>query len=927
VTSKSNDRRLIEVNIPLTEISAQSSREKSIRHGHISTLHIWWARRPLAACRAAIFATLMDAPETEAEREKLEALIATIVDWDHVKDGNSAKIEEAKALIREQFDGRAPRVLDPFAGGGAIPLEAQRLGCEAHALDLNPVAHLIELCTLVYPQKYADGVPGPETETQPCEGLKPSQGSQGSQLPMAGLEQPANERTLAGDVERWGHWVLEQARAEIGQFYENPAGDDTIVAYLWARTVQCPNPACGATIPLVKQFWLRRKRGKTKVALKPVVDYEGKQVSFKVVRGDEIDFDPSKGTSSRGSATCPVCNQVADVKYVRAEGQAGRMGQMPLAVITTSGYGEGKQYRSFTPQDMAQFEAAQAKLEELEAEHEGRWSLVPDEPLPLMSGAFNVPLYGLDTWGKLFNDRQAISLVTFTCKVQAVYEGILHETSNAEYAQAVTTYLALALDRLASYNSTLCYWVFSAECLGQTFAQGNSLPMKWDYAEVNPLSDSTGDYLGALNWILGVIEHCSQVNGQSTVVKHGNATRVSYPDNYFDSVITDPPYYNAVPYADLSDFFYVWLKRSLGHLYPDILRSPLTPKSAEIVEMKSWDSIRYGHKDEGFYQKEMTRAFREIHRILKLEGRCAVMFAHKTTSAWETLIAGLLAAGLVTTASWPLHTERSGRLRAYGSAALASSILLICKKRDPEASVGYYDDVRRQLEERIQERLDFFFWEQNIRGSDFFISAIGPALEVFGRYAEVRRLSGERVTVGEFLIHVREIVTDYALAQVLRDGGVGAVDPATRFYVLWRWAYSSNQVPFDDGRVLAQALGAEIDDLMHKTDLLAGRANLKLRGPKDRSRHEEDLGEPQGGIPAPLIDVVQRACVLWGQGERVALSEFLNRALAGREETFWNVAQSLSEILPEGDKEKQLLHGMLVSQDRLPDASRQERLL
>jgi adenine-specific DNA methylase len=348
----------------------------------------------------------------------------------------------------------------------------------------------------------------------------------------------------------------------------------------------------------------------------------------------------------------------------------------------------------------------------------------------------------------------------------------------------------------------------------------------------------------------------------------------------------------------------------------------LVPKSAEIIQEPSRHEDSKAAKS--FYEQEMTRAFQEINRVLKPQGRCAVMFAHKTTSAWETLIGGLLKAGLVTTASWPLHTERPGRLRAQGSAALASSILLVCKKRDPGAGVGYYDQVRRDLEARIHERLDFF-WQQGIRGSDFFIAAIGPALEVFGRYKEVRRLSGQRVTVGEFLNEVRSIVTDYALAQVLHDGHVGAVDPATRFYVIWRWAYGSNQVPFDDGRVLAQALGAEIDDLRKKTNLLRGRANLRLRGPKDRVR-KEDLGEPEGGVAAPLIDLLQRACVLWAREERVALSEFLSRALMGRDEIFWSVAQSLSEILPDGDKEKQLLQGLLVSQDRLPEVARQRRM-
>jgi adenine-specific DNA methylase len=679
-------------------------------------------------------------------------------------------------------------------------------------------------------------------------------------------------------------------------------------------------------MPLVKQFWLRRKSGKQKVAFKPVVDREAKQVSFEIVRGDEIpeDFNPSEGTTSRGSATCLVCGQTVEANYVRGEGQAGRMGQVPLAVITTAGYGEGKEYRTFTKADVAKFEAARERLQQLEDKHDGRFSLVPDEPIPLMSGTFNVPLYGLDHWGELFNSRQALALVIFAFQVRDVYDLVLAETGDADYARAIVSFLSVALDRQANQTASICRWHNTGEKLEGVFSR-QALPMVWDYAEVNPFSGSTGDWTGALDWIIRVIEHCAQADGQPGITHKGTVTRLSYPDAFFDSVVTDPPYYNAVPYADLSDFFYVWLKRSVGDLYPDLFRSPLAPKSAEIVEMKSWDSARYGHKDEDFYQSEMTRAFREIHRILTPQGRCAVMFAHKTTSAWETLIVSLLAAGLVTTASWPLHTEMGTRLRAHSSAALASSILLVCKKRAPEAGVGYYDQVRGDLEDRIRERLDFF-WQQGIRGSDFFIAAIGPAVEVFGQYEEVRRLSGEPVTVSEFLNEVRAIVTDYALAQVLHDGHVGAVDPATRFYVIWRWAYGSNQVPFDDGRVLAQALGAEIDDLMHRTNLLHGRTNLRLRGPKERAR-KEDLGEPEGGIAAPLIDVVQRACVLWAREERVALSEFLSRALMGRDETFWSVAQSLSEILPDGDKEKQLLQGLLVSQDRLPKVARQERLL
>jgi adenine-specific DNA methylase len=321
--------RLIELSIPLDEISTQSAREKSIRHGHISTLHIWWARRPLAACRAAVFAALVDAPDDEAERERLERLIATIVDWDQVKHGNSAAIEEARRIIREQWGDETPRVLDMFAGGGSIPLEALRLGCEAHALELNPVAYLILLCTLVYPQKY--GRIGGSANRQITH--------HASRLP--GMEQVAETsgNPLADDVRYWGQWVLEEARKEIGRFYEDPDGN-TVVAYLWARTARCPNPACGAEMPLVRQWWLARKSNK-KIALKPVVRRSGGageqgsrgEVRFVVVEGQVIDFDPSQGTMRRGSVTCLFCGQTADAGHLKREGKAGRMGQMPLAVV------------------------------------------------------------------------------------------------------------------------------------------------------------------------------------------------------------------------------------------------------------------------------------------------------------------------------------------------------------------------------------------------------------------------------------------------------------------------------------------------------------------------------------------------------------------------------------------------------------------
>ena len=896
---KSDRKRLIEVSLPLKAISAQSAREKSIRHGHISTLHIWWARRPLAAMRAAIFASLIPAPDTDEERERLEDLIATIVDWDQVKHGNSPAIEKAQDLIRQAFPDGPPRLLDPFMGGGATGLEALRLGCETHAVELNPVAHLIELCTLVYPQKYGQ----PEKRT----------------VQQGAMEVEQEVNPLAEDVRRWGQWVLERARKEIGHLYENPIDDETIVGYLWARTVTCSNPACRAEMPLVRQWWLAKRKGH-RIALKPLVDRDAKRVTFEVLTGDALKgFDPSRGTSSRGHATCLVCNQVADVAYIRAEGKAGRMGEMPLAVICEQGRA-GKGYRPFANQDRALFQEAVTLLTEVD-------NKVPKEAIPLMSGVFNVPLYGLTRWSDLFNARQTLALVTFCRQVHAAYDAVLASGMDADHAKAVVTYLALSIDRLADFLSTLCTWTSGGEFVGHTFVR-QALGMVWDYTEINPFSDSTGNLRGALEWITRVIEHTTHTSRQSAIVQQGTATRLLYPDDHFDAIVTDPPYYNAVPYADLSDFFYVWLKRSISFLHPDLFRTPMTPKSAEIAEMSGWDPKRYAHKDKAFYEREMTRAFAETRRVLRSDGIFVIVFAHKSTAAWETLLNSLLEAGLVVTASWPLHTERSVRLRAQGSAALASSIFIVCRVRAAEME-GYLDDVREELAATIRERLDFF-WKQGIRGADFFISAIGPAVSVFGRYSKVYRLDGTEVGVDVLLDLVQALVAEYALDRILNSGAaqVGGVDAPTRYYILHRWAYGRGKIPFDDAMRLAMALGADVSALMERRGILKQSGEtVSLLGPKERAGLQ-GLGLPdRAGRLAPIVDVLHRAATLWEKGDREGLARFLAEGARAREDQVRLVAQTLINILPDEDAERRLLEGFLAGRDVLPEVPRQERLL
>ncbi len=931
-------KRLIEISLPLAKISEQSAREKSIRHGHISTLHIWWARRLLAAMRAAIFAALIPAPESDEERQKLERLIETIVDWDQVKGGNSEAIEQARELIRQAFPDGPPRLLDPFMGGGATGLEALRLGCETHAVELNPVAHLIELCTLVYPQKYGRGVGSQGRRGAGSQGRK---GTRVKQMELPGQERPqqlmmempagyeTKATTLADEVRRWGEWVLEQAKDEIGHLYENPVGDETIVGYLWARTVTCPNPTCRAEMPLVRQWWLAKKSNR-KIALKPVVDHTTKRVRFEVVdlgaKSRTDDFDPSAGTTSRGHATCLFCGQVADVEYIRKEGQGERMWETPMAVIYEQD-GSGKGYRPFTEQDEELFQEALALLTEMDED-------VPDEPLPVIGTlGFRVQRYGLTRWGDLFNARQALALLTFSRQVQAAYEAMLAQGMESGQAKAVAAELAMAIDRLADKNATLCIWNNIGEKIEHVFGR-QALPMIWDYVELNPFSDSTGNWNSHIDWIVRAVEHSSAASEMTAIAHQGTATRLPYSEDHFDAIITDPPYYDAVPYADLSDFFYVWLKRSVGFLYPDLFRTPLTPKSSEIIQ----EPARHDGDETAkvFYEQEMTRAFSEARRVLKPNGIFSVVFAHKSTTAWEMLLNSLLEAGLVVTASWPLHTERPGRLRAQESAALASSIFIVCRVRTTEIE-GYFDDVREELATTIKERLDFF-WQQGIRGADFFISAIGPAVSVFGRYRHVYRLDGSEVGVRELLDLVQASVAEYALDRILntsaalRAGGgaarVGGVDAATRYYILHRWAYGSGAIPFDDAMRLAMALGADVSTLMERRGLLKQSGEtVTLLGPKQRGKSEE-LGLPdRSGRQAGVIDVLHRAAVLWEKGDRDGLARFLAEAAQGREEQVRLVAQTIVNILPDDDAERRLLEGFLQGRDTLPDVSRQRRLL
>lgn len=917
------DRRLIEDSLPLEIISEQSAREKNIRQGHISTLHIWWARRPLAAMRAAIFASLIPAPKDEQERDHLHKLIGDIVSWDSVKNGNNSRIEEARALILKHYPDAPPRILDPFMGGGSTGLEALRLGAEAHGVELNPVAYLIQLCTLVYPQKY--GQPkimyaGSEPEPAQIEipGMEALKKPEQMALDMSTGEPITIKNPLAADVRKWGMWVLEEARKEIGNLYEDPEAQTT-VAYLWARTAKCPNPQCGAEMPMVRQWWLA-KTARKKAAIRMNVDKVARRISFSVAEGADIDFDPDKGTMREGSIICPVCGQIPSETHLMDEGKAGRLGATMMAVVT-EGTGNGKVYRSVLPSDYAKYDLAQHMLKQIFAE-QPEWELLepidPTRPSPNARGLSAITRYGITQWGQMFNTRQMTSLITFASKIRTVKDVC---EGDEGYVSAIVTYLALIFDRMANQANTFSRWDNTRDNIQGVYAR-QAIGMIWDYAESNPFSGSTGDWLTALNWVQLVIEHAAKASAEPALLYRGDATRLPHSETLLDAVITDPPYYDSVPYADLSDFFYIWLKRNLSQIYPQLFVTPLTPKSPEIIE-----HARNGNEARQFYESQMTKAFSEAHRVLKPEGIFVVVFAHKSTAAWETLINSLLSAGLVVSASWPLHTEMGSRLVAQGNAALASSIFIVCRKRQAQED-GFFDDVRREMTARIKERLDFF-WSEGIRGADFFISAIGPAVEVFGRYKAVRRLSGDVVSVADLLDLVQEAVADYTLSRVLNGRyKMGTVDAPTRFYVMYRWSYGNEKLLFDDARRLAQALGAEVNDLIHRDSILKQSGDSVTMPSATERKKDEHLGEAgrDGNAPS-VIDVLHRAVLVWQNADRRALAEYLAQHALGREEEVNAVAQALINVLPQGDRERQLLENYLQGSTDLPDVPRQNRLL
>ncbi len=935
-------RRLIEEAFPLQKVSEDSKHEKNVRHGHISTLHIWPARRPLAACRAVTIATLLpdpgDAPQTikdeyerlsgspiaDKQRDYLCKLIEGLTRWGSEDGGTEEwdaidskgrwlnKLRIARELIQKAYGGQPPHVLDMFAGGGAIPLEAMRLGCKVTANDYNPVAWFLLKCTLEYPQRLAG-------KTHP--------------LPKLELDEPPELKTggLAEHVRLWGQWVLEKARGELAHYYPVVDGKPT-VAYLWARTIPCQDPQCGGTVPLLKTLWVCkkaektlpntpenrerpdflevRKRGKQtrvvingKRALKLFPDKATKRVRFEIV-APKNDSEVDKPTMSGATAKCPFCGSKQPGDYIKRCGHEGKLKVQMTTVIYQETY--GKEYRA--PAD-ADIDAAEVSEETLEAMAHEIPHGIPDEPLPgPKTLGFSVPLYGFKKWSDLFTERQLLVLMTFvkwTREAKAEMEMLGYP---AEWGEAVEMYSAILVDRIADYNSTICLWSSRGENMGHTFARF-ALPVAWDFAEVNPFSQTTGGYSAHIGWVVRFLKHVLAAKLTSTPYVHLQSSRKQLSQKV-DGIITDPPYYDAIPYADLSDFFYVWLRRAIGDKFPDAFGDSLTPKLDELVQHADhFDGDNQEAK--AFYEEGMAATFQSVHESLADDGRIVIVFAHKDPEAWESLTSAMIQTGLVVTASWPIDTEMGNRMRGVNSAALATSLWLVCRKRPANVRAGHYGKVRRDMQERLTERLRDF-WDAGIRGPDFVWAAIGPALESYSSYTEVRRMDGKPFTVSEFLKEVRRMVTDFALGQILHGANTEELDEQTRYYLMHRDYFEMVDAPVGECILLAQGYGLSLDDLSGRDIGILKRTSSGnkrcLLGHTERD--SERVGSPHPSGELPMIDKIHRVMNLWAQGDRAVLDAYLHEQGLGENELFKAVVQALIETSQDA-KERSLLETLM----------------
>jgi putative DNA methylase len=894
------EKRLIEDYLPIEHLSAEAVSEKSARQAHISMLHLWWARRPLVAARAAVYGALASAPLNSEERSSAAAFIKALC----VYPGDEAIFAKAREQVLAAHRARTgldtpPKVLDLFSGGGAISLEALRLGGDAFANELNPVAYLINLCTLVYPQKYG-----------------------ANDIHSVGSDPDGKWAGMAAEVRHWGSVALAGVREKIGDLYPLakdpnasrrrelsgqfwvtpetvPSGFLVPSAYIWTRTVTCKKPGCGATIPLARQTWLCRKSNSRRsrfVGVDGKWNRSTKKMKFRVVEAEQqedLGFDPSAG-SRGGETVCPECRASIDDQYVKAESCAGRLGIQLMAVVCEPPEGTGKQY--INPDKAWESAIYDRHLGERAEKiaNDGGFSL-PDEPLEANPRSFDVQHFGFARWRDVFTPRQLVAVAAFTSAIRISYDDMVSHGYMPGAAKAVATCLSMALGRLINQCTSLCRWQpeFVAGMLGDA-----GLPMIMDFAEVNPLANSSGAWVNALEYVCGAITSFSRVPRPATVVR-GSALNTAWPDNSFDAIVTDPPYYDSRSYSNLSDHFYVWHKRAVGHLYPADFASQLTPKKNEAIAA----AYRHGgdwKAADVFYERAMQMAFAEAHRLLKSGAPMVCVYAHKTTSGWTTLINAMRSAGFSVVEAWPIEMERKVRQNALETAALASSILLVARRRD-ETEIGSYEKVvRPELETTVRERVETL-WSSGIQGADLVVATVGAGLRAFTRFARVEFDNGEEVPAGTFLAEVETVVLDSILERLSEAVGANenrytltGIDTETRFYVLWRYTYRWSELDAGDAIIFANGTHLELEQVCAGTRPLIEKKKGKYRllTYADRGGDSRLGTSMENGDPAPLVDVLHR--LLWLMESRPREIEKFLRDVRPNREQLRLLAQALA---------------------------------
>lgn len=852
-------KKLIEVALPLDDINVAAAREKSIRHGHPSTLHLWWARRPLAAARAVIFAQMVNDPgyqrelgygvnkkEAEIKREKLFDIIRDLVKWENTN--NEEVLQRARDAIWESWretchlnrnhpqaaelfnPEKLPAFHDPFAGGGAIPLEAQRLGLESYASDLNPVAVMINKAMIEIPPKFA--------------GQKPVGPLPAGEKQQKMMEDWSGAKGLAEDVRRYGHWMREEAFKRIGHLYPKVKitpemvetrpdlkafqGDElTVIAWLWARTVKSPNPAYAhVDVPLVRSFVLSSKKGK-EVWVEPVID--GDRYHFEVRTGKQP-AGALEGTVLRTGATCIMSQTAMPFKYVREEGKAGRMGERLMAVVAEGT--RGRVYLSPT-EEIAQV-ARTAQPE---------WK--PEHALPVNPRDFKTPNYGLNTFGDLFTPRQLVALATFSDLVQEAREKAIADAKSdgladdglglaqggkgaTAYGEAVAVYLGFAVDKVADSGSTIASWTSQRDTIRSTFAR-QAIPMVWDFAEVNPLSGSTGNFIGSINWVFKVVDLLPAT--ASGGAQQSDAATQEISQNKV--VSSDPPYYDNIGYADLSDFFYVWMRRALRGVYPQLFSTMAVPKAEELVATP----YRHGSKEkaEAFFMDGMTRAIHNLAEKAHPAFPVTIYYAFKqsetkegstSSTGWVTFLESVIQAGFSIDGTWPVRTEREGRTIGIGSNALASSIVLVCRKRLITADTISRRDFQRQLREEMPEALEAMIGGETgqtpIAPVDLAQSSIGPGMAIYSKYAAVLNQDGTRMSVHDALILINRTISDYL------NPDSGSFDADTLFCDDWFAQYGWSAGAFGDADTLARAKGTSVDGVHSAGVIESGSGKVRL---------------------------------------------------------------------------------------------------